>query len=437
MIELLVAMVMISFLMVSAFLSWGSYVEDARKVSTLNRMDGIRKALEAWGADHTRGYPRYDLNPLLGRYLPNTEGDGWGNDFVIDRYMMRVISRGPNGVLNTPIPGVPEGWVPEDVVADYDGNGVSGDANDRWLMNQDDFVQEARENGRLVLVGSSDVYMVRPDGTHLKPLASGALWGDLSPGGGAVVWGDGTMYERDWLSESDDLGTIDQEGLPVSSVPMTWFSTPFGNNGWGTISIAPDGVHLAAFRAGGGGVQLVVGELVDPNESVSAPTFGVATFPMGVIDGDQYGRIAWGRRSGTLYVNNKEGSDVKIAKINAAPRSRETTYSWGVVDGNTPSVDVCGTRERFVFIHDGKAVLASGSGSFLTSSAVSAGTPVKVAVNRRCDSVAVLDDSDNLYLWWPDRPIDPAPGGEGNPFLVLSGTEVANSVGAVSEMRWR
>ena len=47
----------------------------------------------SWAADHARGYPTYDLNPLLGRYIPSTERDGWGNDFVVDRYIAPDIER--------------------------------------------------------------------------------------------------------------------------------------------------------------------------------------------------------------------------------------------------------------------------------------------------------------------------------------------------------
>jgi hypothetical protein len=417
MIELLVALIMISILMVSAFLSWGSYVDEARVVTTQNRMDGIRKALETWSADHTRSYPTYDLNPLLGRYLPATEGDGWGNDFLVDRYMLRIISRGRNGVLDTPIPGWDEGPL----------GGFGGD----------DLIQEAQENGRLVMVGGNGLFMVRPDGTRFIGLADGFSAGDIAPGGGAVVWGDGANFFRDWISSDESLGSYDIGAGASQSVVMTWFTDPFGNTGWGTISIAPDGLHIAAFRSAGSYLELVVGELVDPAEAVSAPPFLVTTFPTAQIEGAQYGRIAWGRRSGSLYVNNKEGADIKIARLNAAPRSGLTTYSWGVVDNNTPSVDVCGTRQRIVFMHDDKAILASGSGTILTSATVPTGTVTKVAVNRRCDAITILDSSDNIYIWWPDRPVDPSPGGEGNPFLVLDGATVSGALGPVVELRWR
>lgn len=418
MIELLVALIMISILMVSAFMSWGSYVDEARRVSTLNRLDGLRKALESWAADNPRGYPTYDLNPLLGRYIPTSEEDGWGNDFLVDRYMLRIISRGANGVLDTPIPGWEEGPL----------GGYGGD----------DMVQQAQENGRIVLVGANGMYMVRPDGTYFIGLAEGASWGDISPGGGAVVWGDGTGYLRDWISDSESIGSYDLTSDSVAdSINMTWFTDPFGNTGWGTIALAPDGLHVAAFHTAPGGIELIVGEIVDPAESVSAPPYRVTTFVPAQLDGGAFGRIAWGRRSGTLYVNNKEGGDVKIARLNAAPRSAGTTLSWGVADVNTPSVDVCATGERFTFVTDGKAVVASGTGSILTSSTVGPGTPLKVAFNRRCDAVAVVDDADNLFLWWPDRPMEPAPGGEGNPFLVLDGSTVSGSVGAIADVRWR
>ena len=418
MIELLVALIMVSILMVSAFMSWGSYVDEARKVSTMNRLDGLRKALESWTADHAKGYPTYDLNPLLGRYIPNTEGDGWGNDFLVDRYMLRIISRGRDGLLDTPIPGWEEGPL----------GGYGGD----------DIVQEAQENGRLVLVGTNGMFMVRPDGSYFIPLAEGATWGDVAPGGGAVIWGDGTGYTRDWISPEDSIGSYDlTSGSVDSTVALTWFTDPFGSTGWGTISIAPDGLHIAAFRSDGSNVQLIVGELVDPAESTSAPPYECTTFPSSALDGGEFGRIAWGRRSASIYVNNVVASDTRIARMNAAPRSRPTTFSWGVVTDDTPSVDVCGTRERFAFVHDSKAVMASGTGSILTSGTVPTGAVSKVAVNRRCDAVAILDDSDNLYLWWPERPTEGSPNGEGNPFLVLDGASVTGSLGAVRELRWR
>lgn len=410
---------MISVLMVSAFMSWGSYVDEARKVSTLNRMDGIRKALETWNADHSRGYPTYDLEPLLGRYIPNTEGDGWGNDFLVDRYLMRIISRGRDGVLDTPIPGWEEGPL----------GGYGGD----------DLIQSAQENGRVVIVGSNGLYMIQPDGTHFLPLVDGASWGDVAPGGGAVIWADGSDLLRDWVDESDSFGAMDiASGSIEPSLPMTWFTDKFGSTGWGTLSIAPDGFHVAAFRLDGGQIQLISGELVDPSISASAPPYLVTTFSLTELEGSHRGRLAWDRRSTALWVNSRISGNTLPTRINSSPNSAPTTYGWTPTPvSNTFSIDTCATGSRFAFLHDNTAYLTSATGTPIATWSVPSGFGKLVALNRKCDAMVVVNNSDDLYIWWPKRPMSPDPGGEGNPFLLIDGATLTGEVGTVHEVRWR
>lgn len=418
--ELLLAVTMVSILIITAFLSFQGYIEEARKVSTLNRMDALRKALETWSSDHQRDYPTYDLRPLLGRYIPSDEADGWGNDFVVDRYFMRILSRGPNGILETSVPGLEESPL----------LGSGGD----------DLVQEAQENGRLVLQGAG-LYSVRPDGRRLVELAAGITGGDLSPGGGAFVYANNSgapadVMWRDWLSQDDTVGDYDLSNDSVSpTISLTWFGNAFFPGNWGSVSIAPDGIHVAALQDNGGTPRIIVGELVHPAEGQGAPPYQVLEDVGGLFANGINTRMTWDRRGGLLYLEAFNAGDRYLVKVNSAPGSRITTPTWGKTPGVViQGLDQCVTRDRFVFIKDAKTIIASATGSTVTSMAVTGGDTA-AAISRRGDAVAVFGGGE-VWIWWPDRPV--APANPGNPYRVLdSATVTSLGLGAIVQLRWR
>jgi type II secretory pathway pseudopilin PulG len=412
-IELLIAVSMMSILIVTAFMSWGSYIDEARLVSTKNRMDTIRKALETWRADHQRPYPDYSIRPLLGRYLPSDEEDGWGNDFIIDPYFLRVFSRGANGILDSSIPG--------------HGESVSG------MNGGDDLVAAAQENGRLVLLLGGSLTVVKPDGSYMGGIAGGVTGGDVASGGGVYVYTDGTKFFREYVTEANVAGTYDPSTDTTSEpVEMTWITDPPipAGPGWGTVSLSPDGVHLATLRQEGGRNRLYVGEISGPVFGAGASTYEVINFPVGgPLSSNQFTDIAWTRDGGSIDLVGS-GTNLYVLRVNSAPGSRLTTPSWGKVAGvNVMSVDHCATRDRSVTVRDGVTTISAGPGAIVASATISGGGADALArFNRQGDAVAIVGTDLSVWIWWPDRLSEP-----GNPYMVFAPGEL----GAISGLRWR
>lgn len=415
-IELLIAVSMMAILVVTAVMMWDQYIDEARVVSTKNRMDAIRKALETWKADNQRLYPSNDLAPLLGRYLPGDEMDGWGNDFVIDRFFLRVLSRGANSVLETPVPGHPESMA----------LGEGGD----------DYILDAQENGRLVVLsgaGPSDLLVMNPDGSGVTTLLQGIQGGDVSPGGGLVVHTNGSDFFRELLTEDNALGEIDPyTGDVTSAVGMPWLTSSLPAGGaFGSLSLAPDGVHVAFLQNAPGETRLHVGEVVDPALGTGAETHTVIEVPTGApLTHGHRTRISWDRSGGRLYLNGNDGSDDYILQLGSSPGSRLTTPVYGKSAGvNFESIEACATRDRLTFVRDGVTVIAGSTGATVTSRNVSGVGDAISRFNRQGSAVVVAGSDDSVWIWWASIPDIPG----ANPYRVLA----PGSVGAIRDLRWR
>lgn len=395
--EILLSMTLVSILTVTAYLYYSDYVNESRKVSTWNRMDAIRKALESWHADHKSAYPTTDLEPLLGRYLPTTEEDGWGNEFVVDPYFGRLISRGPDAVLDTYVVGHPEsryrGATGDDVVRNYDDSGriYMLDANG-WLMS------------------------CRPDLADATQMAQVADGGDKGPASGVGVYSNGASLYRVWIDEDGRTGDY-QLGMDVGAQPMTWITTRLPAANFGAVAVAPDGIHFAVLQDAGGDASVVVGELVDSAQS--APPAIVATVPGLPLTA----RLSYDRQSSTIYFSD----GTQIRSVSSAPGSQITTPGWGTATGlNTTAADLCASRDRIAFIRDGLTYIltvdpATGA-NYISRDVVFGSNDLLLAFNRKCDALAVTG-TNSLWIWWPDRP----------PVAGINPSEVATS-GALADL---
>lgn len=109
----------------------------------------LAKALTEFEAS---GGPYTDstLVPLKGKQLQEVPKDPWGNDFIVDAFFRRLVSRGPNGRLETLVPGF---QAPED----------GGERDDRVFFY--------RPPGRLWVVrepdatGGGEMARMAPDGS--------------------------------------------------------------------------------------------------------------------------------------------------------------------------------------------------------------------------------------------------------------------------------
>lgn len=440
-VELLFAISMISILVVTAYLNLQDNIEEARMVSSLNRLDQMRKALEAWAADHQEPYPTTDIEPLLGRYLPGREDDGWGNDFVVDPFFMRLISRGKNARLDTQVPGSPELWFPPEQAMNHES---------------DDLVAAVGHVGRLFMtVPGQGVFQFAGDGSDLTQVAaSPAADVDQAPGGGVVVWSIGTDLIRDWMNETGGLGESRQvtvgtsqtlyEAVPAESLTAN-FNGP-GGASYGSVCMAPDGYHLAALQENtAGNVHLLVGEVLSQSEDQGARAQVVTTFAPG---SDLLAPLRWDRNSSKLVTLDTSGN---VVQLFTSPGAKPIIPYWG--DTNAPasnvaatSVDLCVTRDRMVINRGGATEIRNGlTGGLVPLNGqqpapttagvnprqISAGGDTLATWNRRGDAVAIVGSGGQLWLWWPDRA-----DGPGNPFLLHPNLDTLLG-GLPSQIKWR
>lgn len=433
-IEILISMTIVALLSVVAYLQYQGFVEQARHMSTVNRLDAIRKAMEAWRGDHQGDYPTRDLQPLLGRYLPSDEDDGWGFDFIIDPYFLRVISRGPNARLDTFAPGHPETPTVDAFTDDPFPGPTRQDKLANAIAGSDDLVAGIANMGRLVIVGTSARVVMNPDGARRAGLPGNA-GADQAPGGGLLVYASGPNLWRDWIDEQGSIGEFDlktQEAVPPTRI-STWIVGTAGNN-WGTVAIAPDGYHMAALQPAPGGFALVVGEIVSAGEGQGAASHTVTTFP--ALLGGAMAHLSWDRTSSRLFTNDPSGA---VIAIYSSAGSQPQIPTWGSLATHgtgTWNPDFCPTRDRLAFVRDGATQVANAiTGAVLKQHQVSSPSDDKfVAWSRTGDALAVVGDDGSLRIWWPDRTL-----GDGNPFRVGGGLlpSLTPVVGTVTHLRWR
>ncbi|MBI3891963.1 MAG: PD40 domain-containing protein [Candidatus Wallbacteria bacterium] len=107
--ELTIAVLMISILSITAFMSYLGETDNAKKVACQRDFRLLREALRLYNEDHFQTpYGLNDASALYGRYLSAVPKDPWAAEYVIDPFLGRILSRGPDGVLETDVKGSTE-----------------------------------------------------------------------------------------------------------------------------------------------------------------------------------------------------------------------------------------------------------------------------------------------------------------------------------------
>ncbi|MBI4863217.1 MAG: hypothetical protein HY815_23560, partial [Candidatus Riflebacteria bacterium] len=105
-IELLAAVSIITILTGAAFLDYRSQIPAAKEDRVRHDLATIADALSTYNRDNpTALYSTNDLEALRGRYLDELQVDPYGSDFIVDPFLQRVISSGPDQQLQTIVPG--------------------------------------------------------------------------------------------------------------------------------------------------------------------------------------------------------------------------------------------------------------------------------------------------------------------------------------------
>lgn len=127
-VELTVAILMVAVLSLGAFWSYTQEVDTTRIVACRRDLRHLREALRLYNEDHFQTpYALNDLQGLFGRYLASLPRDPWTADYVVDPFLGRLVSRGPNGVLDTMIVGFgesPSGQASDDIIEVYEPQGI-------------------------------------------------------------------------------------------------------------------------------------------------------------------------------------------------------------------------------------------------------------------------------------------------------------------------
>lgn len=127
-IELTVAILMVAVLSLGAFWSYTREVDTTRVVACHRDLRHLREALRLYNEDHFQTpYATNDLQGLFGRYLSSIPRDPWTADYLVDPFLGRLVSRGPNGLLETSIVGsteTPSDQGADDVIEVYEPQGV-------------------------------------------------------------------------------------------------------------------------------------------------------------------------------------------------------------------------------------------------------------------------------------------------------------------------
>src|SRR5436190_19337757 len=107
--ELLAAVTIITLLSSAAYVGYHNLIPEAKAERVSHDLQTLSDSLGTYDRDHRNDpYRTYSLQLHKGRYLDEVPLDPWGNDYIVDPIMQRIISRGVDGILQTVVPGYPE-----------------------------------------------------------------------------------------------------------------------------------------------------------------------------------------------------------------------------------------------------------------------------------------------------------------------------------------
>ena len=103
-IELLISIAIVAALSGVAYMAYSGYISGSKKTVARTTMRKLVEAVQAYNSDHARPYCTSTLRNLLGPYLSEIPQDPWEQDYIVDYFFGRIVTKGPNVELETFVP---------------------------------------------------------------------------------------------------------------------------------------------------------------------------------------------------------------------------------------------------------------------------------------------------------------------------------------------
>lgn len=393
-IELLAAVTIVTILASSAYVGYQNYVDDAQQQRVRHDLETLSNALQTYDRDHpTQPYSRNALDDLKGRYIDDLPADPWGNDYVVDTVIKRVVSPGPDRRLQTSIPG-------------------HFDSPDRTDPFADDVRRPYAEQGVISFVAGDTLTQMRPDGSErVSPIANlpaGAVVNQAPDGNRVLVSASSkiTLYTKheDQPFETRDLSF---GPLVVGGREGRW---------------APDGDKFAFIAVLPSGEGVAIGDVTTDPVNVNGQPAVVVTSS---VAGATYPQLVKGNRE--LVFGD---AALNIYRVSAVEQSTLTTLNVnasGVAenDGAHPAVSNDGKLIAYVSNAAGGDVYVRSTSQALKQ-LVARGSWREVAFGPTGQLLAMTDGSRIVITTARPSQIT-----SGLPLLVVDG------VGSISSLSWR
>lgn len=386
-VELLVAVTIVTILASGAYVGYQSYVPEAQEQRARHDLETLASALQTYDRDHSSApYSKYGVDDLKGRYVDEVPADPWGADFVVDPVMRRVICTGPDKKLQTAVPGFTDSPARTDVLSD-------------------DIRRPYSEQGLISYVADGTLSWISPDGSGREGILSGLGAGSASqaPDHNRFLISTGnkvTIYTRnaEQAFEKHDL--------------------TFGGDilGGREASFSPDGLKYAFVAVLSSGDGVGVGDV-----TTGVPAMLVTSSVPGV-------------NRPALVKGNREvvfgDTALNVYRTSAAEQSSLTTINVSLDgtperDGALPAVSSDGKLVAMISAATGGDVIVRATSE--SKKAVVARGQYKEVVFGPTGHLLALTDGKAIYV----TPARPTTITSGLPMLVI------DKVGTITSLDWR
>lgn len=395
-VELMIAVSIISILGVFAALQYRSYLPSAQE----ERVEHDLKILADAVATHDRDNPSsqyraFDLEPLVGRYLDHTMVDPWGNPYVVDPFFGRVISLGPDDLRQQPIPG------------------YTLDTMDA-KPDSDDFSRDYRSPGMISFIAGGALYAMYPDGLP--------YW-QVDVGYGANDSADLAPTRDRWVATKNGALKIirshpegvDEFALMAGTQPVKAQHPCFSPAGNKVVLIDPDTKSIG-----------VVGIDATTTGTVQAPGIATSSAIDPTVTEPRFPALSPDNR--TIYFQN--GSEIyRVSSAEASPIATMTVKPDGTAEGDGGPLDLSADGKLIAYVTaSGNAIRLRSAVSGQMHTVVAGAGFKEVAFSPDSNRIAVTDGTSIFVL--PAEPDLETRYPGVYPFLVLS-------MGGISSLSWR